>query len=66
MMKVLVIIGIIFGFIILGLTIVIKTAKRFLGIGNIPNINRNNSKYQDNDILYQKEDVIVLKGDAKK
>ncbi|MDT3739376.1 MAG: hypothetical protein RO257_07735 [Candidatus Kapabacteria bacterium] len=69
MIKILVILGVIFGVFLLGISIFLRVLKNFLGIGGsikTRNINfDNNYNNNDKDVLYQKNDVVVLKGDAK-
>ncbi len=66
MIKILVILGVIFGVFLLGISIFLRILKNFLGFGSrVKNPGIKFDRNVDEDVLYQKNDVVVLKGDAK-
>jgi hypothetical protein len=70
-MKVLMILGLIFGVFVIGTALALRYVKNLLGISlkrikNEANANTRPSAKNDGNIIYQKDDVVVMKGDAKK
>jgi hypothetical protein len=67
MIKILVILGVIFGVFLLGISIFLRVLKNFLGFGGrVKTTGIKFDRNADEDVLYQKNDVVVLKGDAKR
>lgn len=71
MIKILVILGLIFGVFLIGISLFLRVLKNFLGIGGSIKtrsikFDNNDNNNNDKDVLYQKNDVVVLKGDAKR
>jgi hypothetical protein len=64
MIKFFLFLALIFGFFVIGTGYVLRKVKNlFIPIGSV---DRNTPQKQDADVLYSKDDVVVLKGDAKK
>lgn len=57
--------GIIIGVFVIGTAVLIRKVKKFFTFNFNNNFNTVNNKVEP-DIIYQKDDVVVLKGDAKK
>ena len=67
MTKLIIILLLIFGLILLGLSMAIKSVKRFF-IGFMPNQDQMNKAKKRNEkekVIYNKDDVVVLKGEAQ-
>lgn len=66
-MKILVILGIIFSVFLLGTALLLRFVKNLFGFKNIGRRDVNvKFEQKDNDVIYKKDDIVVLKGDAKR
>ena len=67
-MKILIILGVIFAVFLIGTSLALRYVKNLLGI-SIKRFNQDekirNSRSVDSNVIYQKDDVVVMKGDAK-
>lgn len=65
MLKFIIILLIIIALILLGLSALFKKVRNLFDINQYTQ-NAQNNKKNDDDIVYRKDDVVVLKGEAKK
>lgn len=68
-MKVLMILGLIFGVFVIGTSLALRYVKNLLGITlkrHKADANFRTNTQNDSNIIYRKDDVVVMKGDAGK
>ncbi|MBX3043452.1 MAG: hypothetical protein KIT33_05180 [Candidatus Kapabacteria bacterium] len=66
-MKILIILGLIFTAFLVGTAVAVRYVKNLLGIKSRSNINMGfQQKSNNDDVLYQKDDIVVMKGSANR